>query len=720
MTFDEFKEKYELNLNEQQTNAVKEIDGPTLLLAVPGSGKTSVLISRLGYMIECLGIDPGNILTVTYTVSATKDMKNRFEKLFGNEVGSNLEFRTINSLSYQIIKYYANIRQKTIPALEPNDRNILKIISDIYQTLLDEYPTESDLKSVRAYITYIKNMMFDDDAIADFDNSVNYPVKAIYDGYCEYMRTNNMMDYDDQMVYAYNILCHDSDILEYFQNKFKYICVDEAQDTSKIQHAIIEILAKKDKNIFMVGDEDQSIYGFRAAYPEALLNFDKTYENAKVLLMEENFRSTGSIVDSANQFIKKNTFRKDKNMITNNAKGDEIHEIKLKTVRSQYSYLVKVAENCRMETAILYRDNESIIPLVDLLERKGIDYQIKNSDLNFFTNKVIMDIRNIIEFAMNPKDASLFMRIYYKLGTYLKKEHALKICDIAVDRDMNILDIASGLSSIPDNTRKKCKQVQANLTKLLTERADKALTRILVNLEYNSYIERNQIKANSINTLKFLAINEKSAESLIARLDELNEIIRTKENTDSKLILSTIHSSKGLEYEIVFLLDIRDGIFPEKPFKDIKNPTEEDIKKYEEERRLFYVAVTRAKRRVHIFQTDQNSTFINELFDRKEIDPEEAKALEEKFKAEANRKRPPRDLLRKSSYVENASAKKDISLNSYEDYCQKIKDTMTINHKSFGVGKVISIDGDKIEVEFADKTSKCSIKFLVEHGLLID
>ena len=211
---------------------------------------------------------------------------------------------------------------------------------------------------------------------------------------------------------------------------YPYICVDEAQDTSKIQHAIIALLTDKAQNIFMVGDEDQSIYGFRAAYPKALLSFEKNYPDAKVLLMEENFRSNADIVTAADQFIQKNTMRHAKHMTAGNSCKGKVRQIDLNSRMAQYTYLLKVAEECRDQTAVLYRDNECALPLIDLLERNNVPYRMRNAELTFFSHRVVVDITNIINFALNPKDTDIFLKIYYKLSMYIKKQDAIEIARI--------------------------------------------------------------------------------------------------------------------------------------------------------------------------------------------------------------------------------------------------------------------------------------------------
>ena len=383
LIWSEFYNQFSIQLNEQQQSAVQSVTGPVLLLAVPGSGKTTVLVARLGYMIFCRGIAPEKILTVTYTVAATKDMSERFASWFGQDLADRLEFRTINGICARVIQYYGRKTARTAFSLLTDEKRISTILSAIHQKTEQVYPTEGDLKNVRALITYIKNRVLNEKEIEALDETAEIRISAIYKEYCKHLRENQLMDYDDQMVYAYNMLRKIPWLLEYFQDQYPYICVDEAQDTSKIQHAIIALLASRTENLFMVGDEDQSIYGFRAAYPEALLEFEQHHPGANVLLMEENFRSDAKIVQAADSFIQKNTLRHEKHMRPSRPKQRELREISVANRKAQYSYLLKVAAGCINQTAVLYRDHECALPLIDLLERNGIPYRMRNVDITF-------------------------------------------------------------------------------------------------------------------------------------------------------------------------------------------------------------------------------------------------------------------------------------------------------------------------------------------------
>lgn len=709
MTLEEFKNRYHITFTKQQLKAVQSVEGPTLLLAVPGSGKTTVLVARLGYMIYCCGIAPENILTVTYTVAATKDMSRRFAQVFGEELSQRLEFRTINGICAKIIQYYGKCVGKKAFDLVTDEGFKAKLFSQIYQQVKREYPTESDLQTIGTMITYIKNMQLSKEEILQLEEEQELPLFQIYEAYCREMRNQSLMDYDDQMVYAYTMLRTNPEVRGYFQDMYRYICVDEAQDTSKIQHAIIALLAQRDKNLFMVGDEDQSIYGFRAAYPEALLDFEKVYPSAKVLLMEDNFRSNAKIVEAADEFIQKNELRHEKHMKPTRPAAADIRTISMKSRKSQYSYLAKVAEQCETETAVLYRDNESILPVVDLLERKGIPYRIRSADLSFFSHKIVVDIQNIIRFAANPKDTDLFLQIYYKIGTFLNKTAALEACQISAERNIDVLEAALRFCSIPAGTQRSCKSMQTHLEGLLSENADRAMYRIINFMGYAAYLERMHYDDGKLEILRAIAANETSASSFVERLQELSVIIREKEpDWNCKFILSTIHSSKGLEYDTVYLMDAMDGIFPETVIRNRRQAEQEEIAQYEEERRLYYVGVTRAKNKLNIFTFPGKNTFTDELLGKK--NPTDVSMSPAKTTARVS--------LKDTSTSYAKTSKKKVTQSQYEEFLQALSATDTVKHKKYGIGSIEELDGDQITIQFEQKKGTFSVRFLLEQGLL--
>ena len=633
MEWQEFERKFPQKLNEQQKEAVQSVEGPVLLLAVPGSGKTTVLVTRLGYMIYAKGIAPEKILTVTYTVAATEDMAARFASQFGTDMADRLTFKTINGICAGIIHTYGRKTGRTPFALLNDEKVIADTLAKIYQKTERTYATESDLQTVRTLITYIKNSMLTDAEIREMDKTTDMKISAIYKEYNTWLREQKLMDYDDQMVYAYTMLQRFPELLRLYQDKFPYLCVDEAQDTSKIQHAIIALLASKTENLFMVGDEDQSIYGFRAAYPEALLSFEKNHPGAKVLLMEENFRSGAGIVKAADTFIQKNTLRHKKHMRAIKDGEEVVKEIAVKTRDDQYRYLAAVAENCvaaradrvggrsdnrtadaSHTVAVLYRDHECALPLIDLLERKEIPYRMRNAEISFFTHRTVLDVLNIMKLAMHPKDAETFLQVYYKINTYIRKEDALQIARISETQDISVWNAAVRYHGLSDYTMSSVQNTRMHMQQLLTERGDKAVKRILYYMGYQEYLERCGLKADKIEILRILGSREDSMAGLLQRLRELQDILTRKETDYScNFILSTIHASKGLEYDTVYLMDVTDGILPAQMLKNPEKASGEERENYEEERRLFYVGATRAKSELYVFTTGKPHSFCKEL-----------------------------------------------------------------------------------------------------------
>lgn len=656
MTWTEFTSRFLIQLNQQQESAVQSVEGPVLLLAVPGSGKTTVLVTRLGYMIFCKGIAPERILTVTYTVAATKDMAERFACRFGAEMAGRLEFRTINGICARVIQYCSWKSGRTAFSLLTDEKRIAAMLSGIYQRIEHSYPTESDLQNVRTLITFIKNRMLGEEEIRALEKDAEIQLLRIYKAYNAELREHQLMDYDDQMVYAYTMLQRFPWLREHFQQQYPYICVDEAQDTSKIQHAIIALLASRTENLFMVGDEDQSIYGFRAAYPDALLEFEQHHPGARVLLMEENFRSDASIVRAADRFIQKNTLRHEKHMQPARPQQREIREIPLASRKAQYSYLLKVAEGCTAAyaadqeqravaadevkeradggpatdtlhadrrrslspIAVLYRDHECALPLIDLLERNGVPYKMRNADIGFFTNRVVLDICNIIRLAENPLNTELFMQLYYKLGTYLRKQDAQSIADISQLEGLSVWDVALKHGGLNAYTKGKVRAIQTHMRNLRKESAGRAVYRIVEYMGYREYMERSEIKDTKLDILRILADQEDSPRHLVDRLEKLRQVLKEKSSErDCPFILSTIHASKGLEYDSVYLLDVIDGVLPAQIPKDLKKAEKAELEAYEEERRLFYVGITRAKDQLYVFtMKTQHSSFCDELFQR--------------------------------------------------------------------------------------------------------
>ena len=741
MEWKEFETTFSVKLNQQQKEAVQSTKGPVLLLAVPGSGKTTVLVTRLGYMIYCKNIPPESILTVTYTVAATKDMSERFAVRFGEDMAKRLEFRTINGICARIIQYYGRRIGKTPFELVKDEKATTGMLIRICQDHGMGYPTESDLKNVRTLITYIKNMMLNEEELQKLEEESDIRIAGIYREYCRQMREQKLMDYDDQMLYAYNILRKDPGVLAYFQNRYPYICVDEAQDTSKIQHAIIALLAAGTGNLFMVGDEDQSIYGFRAAYPEALLSFEKKHSGAKVLLMEENFRSNAKIVEAADKFIQKNTLRHEKHMRAAREAGADIREISLKSRKAQYVYLMKAAQECTTgmagmsgseehrgradasvtETAVLYRDNECAIPLIDLLERKNIPYRMRNADLSFFTHRTVLDVQNIIRFAMDPKDTELFMQIYYRLKLFFNKKDALRYAQISQEKDMEVLDAALKYGNLEKYQEDNIRNLKRQMVRILNMPGDEVVNQILTYMGYQDYLKKMGMNANKLETVKLIGSRVESPEKLLERLEELRTIIQEKvSDKDCPFILSTMHTSKGLEYDTVYLLDVMDGILPEKVLANPRTASKEELETYEEERRLFYVGVTRAKNQLNVFTTNKPSKFCSELLGKRNLRENQQKEYAGIKKWGDYSPAGTYGIKGNGMYhgygTGHGSQKQPGK--SYQELADALGEGMIVKHKKFGEGVVVDMEGEHIRIQFGDNVKNMDLKVLARLGML--
>ncbi len=626
MTQDEFNRKFLGHLNDQQKEAATSVDGAILLLAVPGSGKTTVLVTRLGYMIYCKGIDPHSILTMTYTVAATREMKTRFAAMFGSEFAEDIEFRTINGLSARIIAYYSRNHGKGDPfQLLSDEGEATQLVAGIAQRITGEYPGTNLIREIRTWITYIKNMMLTGEEIARLETDIP-KLPEIYEEYVAQLRARRLMDYDDQMKYALDILRSRPEVLEHFQEQYRYLCVDESQDTSKIQHAIINRLAQKYGNLFMVGDEDQSIYGFRAAFPDALMNFSQDYPGARVLLIEQNYRSTDEIVAVANAFVARNRFRHAKKIVPTRGSGSPVKVISAVDREAQYKYLCQLAMTSETETAVLFRNNDSALPLIDLLDRNQLPYHCRAFDSSFFTHRVTSDITDFINLAYDPCDEEAFMRIYYKFGSPVTKKAAVHAGQQSRITGKPILEELSTAPDLPGYAREGVSDLMILMEMIPNGNGARAIQAIQQS-GYGQYLKTNQLDTGKLDILKILGKDQASPRDLLTRLGELQELIENHPFTGSgHFILSTIHSSKGLEYDQVYLLDMFDGILPAKAFPD--SSSDDEIKAYEESRRLYYVAMTRARNQLHLFHCGPNESAFtrevmqslpNELFGRDSI-----------------------------------------------------------------------------------------------------
>lgn len=623
------KSKYGIDLSKEQEIAIQSIDGPCLLLAVPGSGKTTVIVSRCFNMILNHNISPDKILTITFSKSSALDMAKRFSKVFGQEIGLDLKFSTIHSFCYDVVDRYVKTNNRKFPKLLQDDAKGVErktILRNIYESLNNEDINDDRIERLSNQISFVKNMLLTNEQIESFETGFfNFP--KIFEAYEDYKCREKCIDYDDLLTGTYRLFLINQDILDYFRKKYHYINVDESQDTSLVQHEIIRLLANPRDNLFMVGDEDQSIYGFRAASPKCMLSFDTMYDNSKRLFMQKNFRSTKTIVSFANGFIKNNEQRFEKQMFTDNEKGEDVCFKTLKNRQDVFAYLAdKLSKiNDLSSYAIIYRNNVSLISMINLLEEKKVPFYTRESKNKFFEHAVLKDVQSYISFSNDFHDIESFERIYKILSSFFTKNFFKEIAK-KVTPDLDVFEVVRLEKSFSKKTKDIMEDLREDFIKFRKLKPKDIFAFIQNELRYEKYIDR--ITLRSIyykrnidvffDTLRAISLKTSSFEEYLDRLNLLENLIESSTNNknENAVTLCTVHSCKGLEFDNVYIVDLAEGIFPTVSI-DRKNATKKNLMDIEEECRLFYVAITRAKKYLELltykranFKVFKKSSFV--------------------------------------------------------------------------------------------------------------
>ncbi|QQY80222.1 DNA helicase-2/ATP-dependent DNA helicase PcrA [Keratinibaculum paraultunense] len=617
-----------MNLSKEQMKAMQHIKGPALVLAVPGSGKTTVLIHRTANLILNHKVHPDRILSITFSRASARDMKNRFNSLYGDISHIPVYFSTIHSFSYSVIREYAYKNRIKYTLIEDNKKNLNKynILKNIYFSINNEYVADEKLETIINSIGYIKNMLITPEKfLSQYKINISN-FKQIYRSYESYKRNNNLLDFDDMLTLAIEILNKDNHLLNKYRNRFQYIQVDEGQDTSKAQIEIIKIISHPKNNLFIVADDDQSIYGFRGAYPKGLFEFSKIYKNGKVFYMEQNYRSTKNIVNISNKFIKQNSLRYNKNIFTENDYLEPISIVKVNTVEEQYKYLLDDINSHKdyANTAILYRNNISAIGIIEYLDRDDLPFYMRDNKMNFFNHWIIDDILCFLKLAQNPTDIKAFENIYFKMKGFISKKQLNYIKTL--NYNQSIFDRLLNCPGINSFYKENFLELKMDFKKLSKLPPSEGISYIEKNLKYKDYLKESCIKSKyTIDTLMTMLYFLKIIASKVKNLNELTGRIRyleyiTNKSTENKdgITLSTVHSAKGLEFERVYIVDLIDGDFPSTT--SIDNFLKGNIESLEEERRLFYVGMTRAKKYLSLITINNRngkevkpSRFITEL-----------------------------------------------------------------------------------------------------------
>ena len=619
----------ELNdLNEKQLEAVKNSEGPLLVLAGAGSGKTKVLTTRVAYLINECGIAPFNILAITFTNKAAKEMKDRIYNMLGS-IAYDIQISTFHSLgvlfvreNYDLLGYSKNF---TIIDSDDSLTIIKKIIKD-----LGYDPKYYNPKMIRNMISSAKNELLSPTDYERFANTEE--ARVAYEVYLKYqnkLMASNSLDFDDLLMKPIELLRKNPEVLKSYQERFQYILIDEYQDTNEAQYILSKMLAAKHKNICVVGDNDQSIYSFRGSNYKNILNFERDYKDAKVIMLEENYRSTKNILNVANSVIKNNKERKDKNLWTNNPDGDKVVYHTALNEKDEASYVIneikKLVSNGEelSNMAVLYRTNAQSRTVEEAFLANNIPYKVVGS-FYFYNRKEIKDLISYLRIIYNHNDDVSLLRVINvpKRGIGTKT-----IENLTFEANLYNKSIYDTITSGKELEFKNIiEDIVANMANLsLTELIDYILdkTGIKKELESENSVDA-EIRLENLEEFKSITKNFEEAYGLASLEDFLAEIslvadIEEHKDNPNTVTLMTIHSAKGLEFDYVFVVGLEEGIFPHN-----NSIFEGNI---EEERRLCYVAITRASKKLWLINTNERMLYGERNRNNpsrfiKEIDPE--------------------------------------------------------------------------------------------------
>lgn len=592
-----------MNFTNEQIDAINHFKGPALVLAVPGSGKTTVILNRIINLIENHDVLPKNILSITFSKSQGLDMERRFLKSFPNLKGQ-ITFKTIHAFCYEIVKNYMKIKNIKKTLIEGDEKiNKSTLLKRYFFSMYEQKLLDDIIKDFFSLYDFTKNKMIDFEDYVRKNKFISNRLLLLklYKAYESLKLEYNFIDFNDLLYLANKYISEDKNLLSSIKKRYKFFSVDEAQDTSMLQFEIIKKIVYPENNLFVVADDDQSIYSFRGAEPKNLLEFKKFYKDSKIFIMNHNFRSTKNIIEISNKLISKNKNRYQKNPICTCSENSKIMLFKVKNAHIQMRKLLELIKQLKKDESvgILYRNNISSIYVANYFLENDVDFFVKENGFDFYLNKILLDINNILQFSQNQTDLEIFKRIYFKLNAYIKKDFISKLKYKSYDE--NILDALLDLDDLNSFYLKKFNALRNNF-KMLKKLSMKYKIDFIVNeLGYGEYLENyDEIqKLNSnlmIDILKYISSNLNSYDDFLQRLKDIKEKLKDANKSSSNISISTIHSAKGLEYDHVFLLDLVDGEFPQ---KNILNAMDSSL--LEEERRLFYVAMTRAKKTLTLF-----------------------------------------------------------------------------------------------------------------------
>ena len=718
-------------LNDKQKEAASQIDGSILILAGAGSGKTRTITYRIAHMVENVGISPYSILAVTFTNKAAKEMRERVEDLIG-DIAKACTISTFHSFGMRLLRMYAKEAgyspNFTIYDTDDQKRIVKSILKGQNISFNGVKLTERDIVSI---ISKIKEEI----KTLDEYSVMNKQIVEVYDKYNRALLESNAMDFSDILLNTYKLL-QNSSILEKIQKKYKYIMIDEYQDTNNLQYKIIDLIARKSSNLCVVGDENQSIYGFRGANILNILNFENNYNNAKIIKLEENYRSTSTILDAANELIKNNKSSKDKKLWTQNGKGDLIKVLVCDNARDEVSKIIDIIKENHQngipykDMTILYRTNMQSRVFEEGLLRYNIPHKVFGG-ISFYSRAEIKDIIAYLSIIVNPQDELNLQRIVNVPKRKVGEKGIEKIIAFARENNLNLLDALSHVKDISGLTatgKEKLSEMYDIIKELkdlsYSETASYIVDTLLDKIKYIDHIKETYDDADArIENIEEFKNSILELENVVGvlRLSEYLENVSLVSATDDLedqkdyIKLMTIHNSKGLEFPIVFLVGFENEIFP-----GLRASFDE--KEMEEERRLCYVALTRAEKKLYLSHTairfvygqDRLATpsvFLKEIPEKLldvEVKKERLYFEDDEFS----------DTRHSEKFKRFEKKKTEINTKNtivIPDDVKEVLDTLgfkigdKVKHKKFGLGVIKKMDAKKIYVQYVDEIREMAI-----------
>lgn len=710
-----FIDKYEqlgIRLNEVQQQAVVATEGPLLLLACPGSGKTTTMIMRIGYLIEHKQVSPARIKAITFSRASATDMQARFERFFPHL--PKVDFSTIHSLAFMITRTYLDKIGKRYELIEGKQHPQFSkqaILKRLYKEVLKEDCTEDELANLSTFISGLKNRLIPMEKWVEEEQPFRQAseIAKQYEQIKIQQEDFIYVDFDDMLVIAEKALRIDDALADQFRARYDYLMTDESQDTSLVQHKIVEHLVAYHGNLCVVADDDQSIYTWRGADPSYLLQFQQVYPDAQILKMEQNYRSSKEIVDTSAHFITRNIARYPKEMFTQNDAQQPIDIRQLKTRKDQLDFVMYELLNAHnlSEAAILFRNNASSTLFVSELHRRGIPFYMKDADDRFFNHWVIEDILNFMRLSFNTERKDIFAKIIMKMNLFVSRKMVTKFEQSP--QVGNVFKVFLETNVLNSRQVKQLKDYQKGYEVIPEMRPMRVIQVIRHELGYEASIKSRAEKfgyrfdhlTEILDTLESIAMPLRTMVEFAERLKQLGEAVQQAkfDPPENAVTLSTLHSAKGLEFEQVFMIDLQKGIIP-------SDEDEKDAELLEEARRLFYVGMTRAKKRLALLSYEED--------DGKKKEP--SRFIGEVRYILANGKVQEK---RKHSVSKPKMKKAPIPLNPNGiQTLQELKIGQTVRHRVFGNGTIESLKDLKLVIQFDKQKKEFDARFILENRLL--